>query len=152
MFLTFFSGFIIGLIFLLPMVQQGIYLVVVVFCLVVFIRGLIGFMGLSWYGFSLFLIYVGGLLVIFGYVISIIPNFYLYKFKFLSLFFFGFIFCFLLSFKVFLIDVSKEMGGFLYSGQGFLVFIGLGFVLFLRLVCVVKICYFSKGSLRPFEV
>merc|ERR1712150_470532 len=105
--------------------------------------------GLRWYGFSLFLIYVGGLLVMFGYVISIIPNFYLYKFKFLGVFLFRICLSFFFSFKFFLVDFVKETGNFLYSSQGFCVLIGLGFVLFLRLVCVVKICYFRKGSLRP---
>jgi len=41
---------------------------------------------------------------------------------------------------------------FIYSEEGFFVFLGLGFVLLLALLCVVKVCYFRKGSLRPFVV
>lgn len=152
MFLSVFVGVIMSFVFLLPMVQQGIFLVVIVFGLVTSISVFIGFIGLSWYGFSLFLIYVGGLLVMFGYVISIIPNFYIYSLNLSFVFFFGVFVSLFLSFKVFSIDVLKEVGGLLYSSQGFVVLLGLGFVLFLSLVCVVKICYFRKGSLRPFDV
>nr|YP_006576088.1 NADH dehydrogenase subunit 6 [Kulikovia alborostrata]AEM23545.1 NADH dehydrogenase subunit 6 [Kulikovia alborostrata] len=152
MFLALFSGLMLSFIFFLPMVQQGVFMVVVVFSLVILMSTMIGFVGLSWYGFSFFLIYEGGLLVMFGYVISMIPNFFFDKSKggwmVLVVIFFASFF----PFKFFLVDGLEEKGGFLYSMEGCLVVIGLGFVLFLSLVCVVKVCYFSKGSLRPFSV
>ncbi|CAJ1129313.1 Hypothetical predicted protein (mitochondrion) [Octopus vulgaris] len=40
----------------------------------IFMSILISFFIYSWYGYMLFLVYVGGLLVMFMYIISLIPN------------------------------------------------------------------------------
>jgi len=68
-------GVLFSLIFLLPVMQQGVSLVVVIFLLATLVSVYIGLLGASWYGLSLFLIYVGSLLVMFGYVVAIVPNF-----------------------------------------------------------------------------
>ena len=53
----------------------------------------------SWFCFSVFLIYIGGMLVLFGYVMVLVPNFVfrikgIYLFIFLFLFFFFSFWCF----------------------------------------------------------
>ena len=150
--LVFFFSLFMGFVLILPVVQQGVVLVVSVFCIVFFIRIIFGLLGLVWYGFSLFLIYVGGLLVMFGYVVAIIPNFLFkrkgYEFLFPFGFFSGLVFFNYVSLREGVFDV----GSFIYSSGGCLVVVSLGFVLLLTLVCVVKVCHFRKGSLRPFSV
>lgn len=150
--LVFFFSVFMGLVLVLPVIQQGVVLVASVFCIVFVIRVIFGLLGLVWYGFSLFLIYVGGLLVMFGYVVAIMPNF-LFKGKgYGALFSFGFLFSFVFSNYVFFYEGLSEIASFIYSEGGCIVVVGLGVVLLLTLVCVVKICHFSKGSLRPFSV
>lgn len=151
MFLSFCFGLVLAFVFLLPVVQQGVSLVVVIFGLSFFMSVIFGLCGYVWYGFSLFLIYVGSLLVMFGYVVAMIPNF-LFKggggflFVFLGVFL-GRFSCVKLSFQEGVFDV----GGLIYSERGFYILIGLGFVLLFTLVCVVKVCYFRRGALRPFS-
>nr|WGW18090.1 NADH dehydrogenase subunit 6 [Puncturella cf. parvinobilis] len=117
----------------------------------------------SWYGYILFLIYVGGLLVMFIYVGAISPNvtFSLNKFLLSLLVLFYFV---LVSF-VFFKNISNASSAsmsclsdegllMMFSGGGFVVaksvslLIVLGILLLFNLVSVVKICYHSKGPLR----
>ena len=95
--------------------------------------------------------------MLFGYVVVLVPN--------LVFSFGGGVFVFILllivSCGVLIMwgDVVScgggegvtEVGKFLYGDYGFCVLVGLGGVLLLALVCVVKVCYFQDGSLRPFE-
>lgn len=150
--LVFFLRMVLGGVFLLPLMQQGISLVGLIFFLSRALRVLIGIVGLSWFGFSLFLIYVGSLLVMFGYVVAMVPNFFLKRFSFFNVFLFGGFVGFLVGVKSGFLEGLCDVGGFMFSDEGFFVFLGLGFVLLIALVCVVKICYFRKGSLRPFSL
>merc|ERR1711893_171451 len=54
------------------------------------ITGLLVFFISSWFGIVLFLIYVGAVLVIFSYILVLIPNIYSFSFK--VFFFFSFLF------------------------------------------------------------
>ena len=152
MFLNLFVGLFLCFVFLLPVIQQGVRLVVVIFSLAVLLRCTVGVIGHVWYGFSLFLIYVGGLLVMFGYVVAMVPNFLFKQSYLLSFFLFGGVVGSLFFIKSPLREGVFDTGGFLYSSDGYLVLVGLAFVLFFTLVCVVKVCYFNKGSLRPFRL
>jgi NADH-ubiquinone oxidoreductase chain 6 len=151
MFLSSFIGLFLCFVFLLPVMQQGVRLVIVIFSLAVLLRCVVGTLGHVWYGFSLFLIYVGGLLVMFGYVVAMVPNFLFKQSFFLPFFLSGGLIGLLFVIKFSLREGVFDTGGFLYSNDGYLVLIGLAFVLFFTLVCVVKVCYFNKGSLRPFR-
>ncbi len=144
-------GVILGFVFLLPVLQQGAGLVVAIFFMSVGTSFLVGVFGYVWYGFSLFLIYVGRLLVIFGYVVAMRPNFLFKRQNYLFFLLAGFLISWLLAMKLDLTEGISDVGGFLYSVGGYFVLIGLGLVLFFALVCVVKVCYFNKGSLRPFS-
>nr|QFG38782.1 NADH dehydrogenase subunit 6 [Glaphyrina caudata] len=118
----------------------------------------------SWYGYILFLIYVGGLLVMFAYVAALSPNVLFGKGTPL-LFFFMFIMPLMLILYYYpLIDLSsisyiyvyselkplKMYGIEMVSPKMISILIGLGTILLINLIVVVKICYYQHASLRPF--
>nr|YP_009024171.1 NADH dehydrogenase subunit 6 [Amphiporus formidabilis]AGL46749.1 NADH dehydrogenase subunit 6 [Amphiporus formidabilis] len=100
----------------------------------------------SWFSLSLFLIYIGGMLVLFGYVLVLIPNF-VFSLKLYPFFFFFFFF-----FSPFgeiswnTLDCSFSF----FSYSNLVVYLSLAVVLFIGLVSVAKICFFQVGALRPF--
>nr|YP_010303564.1 NADH dehydrogenase subunit 6 [Quasilineus sinicus]QXO02036.1 NADH dehydrogenase subunit 6 [Quasilineus sinicus] len=148
--LVFGSGLIFSLLLLFPVMQQAVGFTIVLLVLTGSVSVYLGFVGFLWYGFSLFLIYVGGLLVMFGYVVVLVPNFVFPWSNLLLVAGVGFVVGGVGFYKADFIDVVMDLGVELYSDESFVVVGGLGFVLFLALVCVVKICYFHSGSLRPF--
>nr|UGY86774.1 NADH dehydrogenase subunit 6 [Lamellomphalus manusensis] len=123
---------------------------------------LIGLLGHSWFGFILFLIFVGGLLVMFAYVAALSPNVYFsggnLMFGFFILwasvtFFFSGLFFIdsLLSNDIFSLSFSfnkSYWGEKLISPSCVSIMVGLGIVLLLNLLAVVKICYYQQGPLR----
>lgn len=154
----------VAIVLLLPLITQPlrIGLVIILSTLLICILG--GLFFCSWYTYILFLIYIGGLLVIFAYVAALIPNILFSGKK--SLMFFVFIQSFgtyLLSFSITKNsniltnwDVSSTKMLFSYaleliSSELFSVYIGLALILLLNLVVVVKICYYYYGSLRPYK-
>nr|AXF46437.1 NADH dehydrogenase subunit 6 [Penion sulcatus] len=119
----------------------------------------------SWYGYILFLIYVGGLLVMFAYVAALSPN-VLFGKGTPMLFFFTLVFPLATIFYFYpLIDLSsigylhifselkflKMYGIEMVSPQMISILIGLAIILLINLVVVVKICYYQHASLRPFN-
>nr|YP_010583726.1 NADH dehydrogenase subunit 6 [Histioteuthis bonnellii]UXN83922.1 NADH dehydrogenase subunit 6 [Histioteuthis bonnellii] len=140
----------------------GFMLSVVTLC----ISGLVSMIMFSWYGYLLFLVYIGGLLVMFMYVISLVPNLIFLSSK-VSLYFF-FIF---LGFMMMNFFVTKDMsvvdmknltlidhdysslggGGMIMMYDNFLCYLLLGMILLFVLVSVVKICYYCEGPLRVFK-
>nr|WMC21048.1 NADH dehydrogenase subunit 6 [Chtenopteryx sicula] len=127
---------------------------------------LIGMFTFSWYGYLLFLVYIGGLLVMFMYVISLIPNLIFLSSKvFLYFFviFFGFLVMnFFISKSLVGVDVKDlsllDYSSLTMSGSGmimmydnFLCYLLLGVILLFVLISVVKICYYCEGPLRVFK-
>nr|YP_009503335.1 NADH dehydrogenase subunit 6 [Typhlosyrinx sp. MNHN IM 2013-18371]AXA45437.1 NADH dehydrogenase subunit 6 [Typhlosyrinx sp. MNHN IM 2013-18371] len=119
----------------------------------------------QWYGYILFLIYVGGLLVMFAYVAALSPN-VLFNQKTSSFLIFILMFIIFMSLKFYwfkdspmLSDYSlqnknmmmKVYGIELVSSHMISILIGLAFILLINLIAVVKICYFQHNSLRPFK-
>nr|YP_010610691.1 NADH dehydrogenase subunit 6 [Opisthoteuthis massyae]WAP91459.1 NADH dehydrogenase subunit 6 [Opisthoteuthis massyae]WAP91485.1 NADH dehydrogenase subunit 6 [Opisthoteuthis massyae] len=120
----------------------------------------------SWYGYMLFLVYVGGMLVMFMYVISLIPNTLFISTK-------GFILFFLFFFSVLLVinfslynymnlnvmefiymnmnTISMGNSGLIMMGYNFYCYVMLGVLLLFVLISVVKICYYCEGPLRVFK-
>lgn len=127
----------------------GIWILVI--CLIISL--LIGLIFFSWYGFIIFLIYIGGILVIFSYFSAIQPNQYYNVSKP--------IYWFLLT--LFNLPINLYIG--LYDNFSILdwwiscifyinnirILIVLGFVLFLALISVVKITFINIGPLRPYK-
>nr|YP_009332119.1 NADH dehydrogenase subunit 6 [Californiconus californicus]APH08595.1 NADH dehydrogenase subunit 6 [Californiconus californicus] len=148
----------------LPLMSQPLSLGLVIMLSTLFMC-LVSAITLSqWYGYILFLIYVGGLLVMFAYVAALSPNvlfgrgspifLFLFSTVFLSVFFYFYPF----------ID-SSSIGDFSFSSSKFLkmygielisphmtsILIGLALILLINLIVVVKICYYQHASLRPFS-
>merc|ERR1711893_494660 len=63
-----------SILLLLPLIAQPLRLGLVIILLTLMICCLRALLISSWYGYILFLIYVGGLLVIFAYVAALSPN------------------------------------------------------------------------------
>nr|YP_010718884.1 NADH dehydrogenase subunit 6 [Onychoteuthis compacta]WDQ44487.1 NADH dehydrogenase subunit 6 [Onychoteuthis compacta] len=148
------------------MVIQPLSLGFMLMLLTLCISGLVGMITFSWYGYLLFLVYIGGLLVMFMYVISLIPNLIFLSSKVFSYFFFIFFMFMLANFFVskdmisvdmkdlFLFDYnSMSMGGgsMIMMYDNFLCYLLLGVILLLVLISVVKICYYCEGPLRVFK-
>nr|YP_010282217.1 NADH dehydrogenase subunit 6 [Drupella rugosa]UHM24781.1 NADH dehydrogenase subunit 6 [Drupella rugosa] len=120
----------------------------------------------SWYAYILFLIYVGGLLVMFAYVAALSPNilfgsgspliFFMVMLLFFLVFFYSNMFIDLSS-LTFHNELSKfkflkMYGSEIVSPQMMSILIGLAVILLINLVVVVKICYYTHASLRPFDM
>nr|YP_010944782.1 NADH dehydrogenase subunit 6 [Mastigoteuthis agassizii]WMC20880.1 NADH dehydrogenase subunit 6 [Mastigoteuthis agassizii]WMC20970.1 NADH dehydrogenase subunit 6 [Mastigoteuthis agassizii] len=140
----------------------GFMLMMVMLCVSV----LVGMVTFSWYGYLLFLVYIGGLLVMFMYVISLIPNLIFLSSKVFSYFFFIFFGFIIMNFFVTkdlvsvdmkdlsLLDYSSvSMGGstMIMMYDNFTCYLLLGVVLLFVLISVVKICYYCEGPLRVFK-
>nr|YP_009192127.1 NADH dehydrogenase subunit 6 [Granata lyrata]ALK03371.1 NADH dehydrogenase subunit 6 [Granata lyrata] len=124
----------------------------------------IGLMGSSWYGYILFLVYVGGLLVMFAYVSALAPNnFFTGLGSLIGVLFFSVlglsygVSCYVIDQVAVVMgvgDIGKMKvlsdcgyGIVLPSGVSVMVFLGL--VLLVNLLAVVKVCYYQRGPLRP---
>lgn len=142
--------------------RLGFILILNVMC----VSGLIGFIIFSWYGYLLFLVYVGGLLVIFIYVISLVPNLIFLSNKVMFYFFIIYFSYFLINYLFVKEIVSEEVKSFVINNyrsirciggeyilifDNFLCYIILGVILFFVLIRVVKICYYCDGPLRVFK-
>nr|AWH98434.1 NADH dehydrogenase subunit 6 [Conus spurius] len=156
----------LSILLILPMMSQPLSLGLVVMISTLFMCLVSGMTTSAWYGYILFLIYVGGLLVMFAYVAALSPNvlfggltplFSLFVFSpvlFVFLYFYFFKDSSYLSFEL---SFSKLMylkmyGVELVSPHMISVLIGLGVILLINLVVVAKICYYQQASLRPFSV
>nr|YP_003934266.1 NADH dehydrogenase subunit 6 [Dendropoma gregarium]AAL04456.1 NADH dehydrogenase subunit 6 [Dendropoma gregarium]ADI79377.1 NADH dehydrogenase subunit 6 [Dendropoma gregarium] len=143
----------------LPAMTQPLTLGLVILIMTLGGCSMCGLFMSSWYGYLLFLVYVGGLLVMFAYVAALIPNVvYWINYKyvvFMGLSFLGL----LMLFEGFYIDsglLSPESdqwdsyeGIELCTAGGLIV--ALAHVLLVSLVAVVKICYRPGGALRAFS-
>nr|YP_010583754.1 NADH dehydrogenase subunit 6 [Sepia elegans]UXN83950.1 NADH dehydrogenase subunit 6 [Sepia elegans] len=130
------------------------------------VSGLISIIVFSWYGYLLFLVYIGGLLVMFMYVISLIPNLIFMSSK-VVLYFFIICLNYFLSNYLFMKDsISEDVKDFMmnnYSSiscgggesilmfDNFVCYMVLGVILLFVLISVVKICYYCDGPLRVFK-
>nr|AUI11300.1 NADH dehydrogenase subunit 6 [Calliostoma zizyphinum] len=160
-------SFCVSLSFLMVSMLQPLSLGACVMSLSVMFCLLIGVSMSSWYGFVLFLIFVGGLLVMFAYVSALAPNnffssaksvmsFVLLYFFVLSCFYGSTFFSVPLADYVHLVsgnevELFKNMsssGGVLVNPSSVSLIIILGVILLIALLAVVKICYYQQGPLR----
>ena len=141
----------LGLVFVNSLVIFGIVCLLLVF----FLCNLAGFLISSWVGLITFLVYIGGLIVIFGYFLAICPN-QLIEFQ-------GFRYWVAVAGLVIrlLCNYGKPVfTGWLdaglsveifFRGGGVVVLAIVGCVLFVTLVAVVKVVERRRGPLRPFR-
>jgi NADH-ubiquinone oxidoreductase chain 6 len=147
---------------LFPLILQPLRLGLVILVATLFICLLSAVQVSSWYGYILFLIYVGGLLVIFAYVAALIPNLlfnepknplYLYIILIAVLMYyiyapdFGALSFINMSFNN---GAKLERMGLMTLGL-ISIYISLAIILLLTLVIIVKICYSYHSSLRPYK-
>nr|YP_009254284.1 NADH dehydrogenase subunit 6 [Conus gloriamaris]ANC65467.1 NADH dehydrogenase subunit 6 [Conus gloriamaris] len=151
---------------ILPMMSQPLSLGLVIMISTLFMCMISGMTTSAWYGYILFLIYVGGLLVMFAYVAALSPNvlfggmtplFSLIIFFPVLLVFLYFYYLKDSSYLSFYSSFSKLMylkvyGVELISPYMISVLIGLGTILLINLIVVAKICYYQQASLRPFKM
>nr|QXJ42354.1 NADH dehydrogenase subunit 6 [Sepioloidea lineolata] len=148
------------------MVIQPLSLGFMLMLMVLFASVLVSMSIFSWYGYLLFLVYVGGMLVMFMYIISLIPNL-IFLSSSIFLYFFSIFVMFLFMSLTFTKDmINVEMKGYesmnySYNSLGggslimmydnFLNYLLLALVLLFVLISVVKICYYCEGPLRIFK-
>jgi len=110
----------------------------------------------TWVGLIIFLIYIGGLLVIFSYFVALMPNLTIEAYTMLLLAGLSF-FLFLLAILLFPPFLHKIPSGLLSSPMITLLthnsalVLLIVVILFLALVAVVKICSLKSTPLRPFS-
>lgn len=108
----------------------------------------------SWYAFLIFLIYVGGILVIFAYFTATSPNQQRTDSKKLT-------FTIFISFTIFIIIITyTNLNNYinhdqqqiirLFSANNTYILIGITIILLLTIIIVVKLASRSKGPLRSF--
>lgn len=158
MVMLFLQSVLFSLLVLIPIIVQPLRIGLVIILISVILRGLVGLIFVSWFGFLLFLIYVGGLLVIFAYVIVLIPNSYFFSKNIVIYFLLTFltiIIIFYIRYNFLFVNnrglIIQDSAQLLVSDYSCVVYLFLALVLFFALVVVVKVCYFHGGPLRPFQ-
>nr|QTT61296.1 NADH dehydrogenase subunit 6 [Tritia incrassata] len=150
---------------LLPLMMQPLSLGLVVMISTLLMCFISAITLSSWYGYILFLIYVGGLLVMFAYVAALSPNVLFGKgtpmiFFVVTMLPISVVFYFLplvdmssLSYLSIFSDMKflKIYGIEMVAPQMISILIGLALILLINLIVVVKICYYQQASLRPFS-
>lgn len=117
----------------------------------------LGLITASWLGLFMFLIYVGGLLVIFAYFVALAPNQLIEGKRMLFLTFLTYLRLILIiapNFILFNTDFlfqPQNLLTSLFSFSNILIYILLALILFFALVSVVKIRAIASGPLRPFS-
>nr|YP_009239750.1 NADH dehydrogenase subunit 6 [Turritella bacillum]AMM72628.1 NADH dehydrogenase subunit 6 [Turritella bacillum] len=154
-------------VFLFPLMSQPLSLGLTIMLSTMFLCMTTAIFLSSWYGYILFLIYVGGLLVMFAYVATLSPNVLFGGANPLFFFLGAQTFLPLVIFFSFFSDLAgltpawntqeslmalKMYGAELVSPFFISVLIGLAMILLINLIVVVKICYYQHATLRPYKV
>lgn len=109
----------------------------------------------SWIAFLIFLIYIGGIIVIFSYFVSIIPNQTLYIFYNIIIITLSIFIILLLSsyinIKPFIVSSQPVILNFMYTQKNIPMLIFIALLLLFTIIVVVKLTILSKGPLRPFN-
>nr|QMP96517.1 NADH dehydrogenase subunit 6 [Bithynia leachii] len=148
-----------------PLMAQPLSLGLNIMLATLFLCALSSMLISSWYAYILFLIYVGGLLVMFAYVASLTPNILFSNFNSLFLLILLLIPSFYVFYSYISLDLPtlgslnqwmelnklKKQGIQLTSSSQISILIALGIILLLNLIVVVKICYYQHASLRPYK-
>lgn len=152
-------------VFMLPLIAQPLRLGLAIMVLRLLLCILTAMLLSSWYAYILFLIYVGGLLVIFAYVAALSPNIIFLGINAGFVVIITFIPSFILLYNYSFLDLTnfgnlsfwleakslKTYGIELVSPYYVSILIALGVVLLVNLIVVVKICFYQQSSLRPFK-
>nr|UYB79144.1 NADH dehydrogenase subunit 6 [Lirapex sp. ZZ-2022] len=156
-----FFSLAVSLFFIMPVMMHPLSLGLCILVCSLVSCLLISVLSCAWFGFILYLIFVGGLLVMFAYVSALSPNvFFGGSSLFAWMFVLWLVSCFVFFSLIFSdsIMMSDLVSGFELNspsmGEKFVVpsrisiMVGLGVILLLNLLAVVKICYYQQGPLR----
>nr|YP_009773385.1 NADH dehydrogenase subunit 6 [Leptochiton nexus]QIZ12596.1 NADH dehydrogenase subunit 6 [Leptochiton nexus] len=164
--LAFLFAYILSFCFIIPVLSHPINLGLSILLMALLISMTSIFQVSSWFGFILVLIYIGGLLVMFAYVAALTPNILLSNIKMLLSYTSLFLLFLLMFFysKIFAMGMNPHMterfpwetnysktGLVISSNFNLSILISMISILLFALICVVKICYFNQGALRPFK-
>lgn len=109
----------------------------------------------SWIAFLIFLIYIGGMIVIFSYFVSIIPNQTLSIFYNISIILISLTTIasssFFLNIHPLIVSSQPLLLNMLYLQTHVPILIFLALILLFTIIVVVKLTILSKGPLRPFS-
>nr|YP_010142658.1 NADH dehydrogenase subunit 6 [Sinotaia quadrata]QQL03238.1 NADH dehydrogenase subunit 6 [Sinotaia quadrata] len=157
------SSFSLTFCFMIPLMAQPLSLGFCIMMLTLLMCMLIGMFLSSWYGSILFLIYVGGLLVMFAYVVALIPNIIVCMDLSIVLIMIMQISFMYMYWNSYFIDIKSlnilnisymmniKMSSIeLVSPEFINILIGLGIILLINMIVVVKICYYKYSAMRPF--
>lgn len=108
----------------------------------------------SWFAFLIFLIYIGGMLVIFAYFLALTPNqqisnFNILPYSLISITTFS-VLTYTTNIKIPIFSDPYQGNTILYEAKTAPFLIILALILLLTIVIVVKLTRRSKGPLRPF--
>nr|YP_009318345.1 NADH dehydrogenase subunit 6 [Angaria delphinus]AOZ71826.1 NADH dehydrogenase subunit 6 [Angaria delphinus] len=156
------SSLSLSLLLLMFIMLQPLSLGLCIMALSTSLCALISFTLSSWYGYILFLIYIGGLLVMFAYVSALAPNNFFSSIKAISLFLVAILFFLVMISTLYTTDLKfmeysdslcslktmNSSGRMLISPSNMSLMIILGVILLVNLLAVVKICYYQQGPLR----
>ena len=147
---------------ILPLTLQPLLFGALIILIALLITTLIAFLNTPWYAYILFLIFIGGLLVIFAYISALIPN-SLFTFPPTKICFFLYPPSIFLLYYLYLpsppvistsfqhiTHLTSKITNYLYHQTHYPLLMLLLFLLLLILTVVVKICYLQKGPLRPY--
>uniref|UniRef100_UPI0030FF3134 NADH dehydrogenase subunit 6 n=1 Tax=Struwela camposi TaxID=2859449 RepID=UPI0030FF3134 len=156
--LTLFLSLSISLMFMTPILNTPLFLGLSILLYSLAISTLTAMTCSSWFGLILFIIYIGGMLVMFAYFAALSPN-QMYNLPsiplmFLVSFIITFMYLTTLDTKYFmpsLLSSSIKMNTFLYSQEQAPILIFLVILLLLALILVVKMTKHTTGPLRPFN-
>nr|YP_009344602.1 NADH dehydrogenase subunit 6 [Modiolus modiolus]APU51262.1 NADH dehydrogenase subunit 6 [Modiolus modiolus] len=136
----FFCGVVMFLCLLVLSVWESLYIGLILGVMSICVSIILGSSMSSLAGYFVFLIYVGGLMVLFGYVLSVFPNQY-FAFGFLP----GkFLFSLFMAFSLFSVSFKSEsaskLGGFLMFNSSAYMYLFVGGFLLFVLILVVSLC------------
>lgn len=157
MLLSLITSLVLSLSFSIILAGTPLILGLWVLLIALFISTLIGLTTYSWLGLLVFLIYVGGILVMFAYFTAIQPNQYfniIYIKPLLITTFILFITITITSHNTLLISQNHSTIPSILSLYHLInipILILLGLILFLALIAVVKVSKSLLGPLRPFN-
>ena len=140
-----------SLVFVRSVLIMGVYALIISIVVSIVISLFLG----SWFGIIVFLIYVGGLLVIFAYFLAICPNQIVDVKRSLVttrvFFFMGLILMGTMAPYVLMSVIVPTQLMVLYEPVNAGILVLLGLFLLLTLVSVVKVVQLKQGPLRPFQ-
>lgn len=125
---------------------------VIVLCIALSVSAKLALISTRWFSFITFIIYVGGILVIFAYFAALQPNQYVINWRWVLLpsFFISVIYIIWSSTPLVWTEATPCTNQ-LYSYSNIILPIIIALILFLALIIVVKTSRAEEGPLRPFQ-